>query len=448
MRSPLSSPYLIVGLGVSGRAAAHLLLSQGVEVHGTDCDESVLNGSAEVECLVQRGLKIRKQVTADTITSYGCLVVSPGIFPSHPLLLEARKRDIPVIGEIELGCRYATSPLYGITGTNGKTTVTLLVAHMLNQGGKRARSLGNVGIPLTRELGQLTPDEQIILELSSYQIETLHSRCLSAGLILNITPDHLDRYESLEGYAQAKYQLERALKEDAFLYINESAWQQYGYLCHRASGVRLYGYSPHSFIYTDLHALYREGKRVCLLPLSLRHRRSHDLENFMAAYALCAEQDLCIESCLSAFESFCKPPHRIEYILEADGIRYYDDSKGTNIDAVIRAVESVEGPLILIAGGVDKGFPYTAWIEPFSNKVKCVCAIGGAAATIKQQIDSHVPVTCYPSLEAAVEGAISVAKIGDAILLSPGCASFDMFRDYVHRGEEFQRLIHARQNSR
>ena len=346
------------------------------------------------------------------------------------------------MGEIELGCQVAKNPMLGITGTNGKTTVTLLVTHVLQHCAQAAKALGNVGIPFTRELLNIDVQSTLVLELSSYQIETLYQPCLEAGLILNITPDHLDRYQNMEAYAKAKCEIERSLKPGKDLYMEESAWQQYGHLL-KSQKPRLYGYHASNFISTDLFTVFRDGKKAFDLPSGLRNKKSHDLENLLAAYALCADRGITGEGFLDAWQSFKKPSHRIEFFIEHQGVRYYDDSKGTNIDAVMRAVQSLEGPLILIAGGVDKGAAYTPWIEVFRNKVKLICAIGQAAGKIHEQIASQIPVMVFNSLDEAVQQATQVVQKGESVLLSPGCSSFDMFKDYVHRGQEFQRIVRA-----
>jgi UDP-N-acetylmuramoylalanine--D-glutamate ligase len=244
----------------------------------------------------------------------------------------------------------------------------------------------------------------------------------------------------MEAYAASKCILKRCIKPKGFLYIEEKAWQDYGHLVS-GTNVRLYGYTNHCFLFTDLNAVFREGECLFELPDCLKHRRSHDLENFLAAYALCAERGISGAAFVQAFQTFNKPAHRIEFVVDHLGVHYYDDSKGTNLDAVIRAVQSLNRPIVLIAGGVDKGAPYTPWIQEFVNKVKLICAIGQAAAKIHEQMAPQIPVTIFNSLEDAVHEAAHFAVSGDIVLLSPGCSSFDMFKDYAHRGDEFKRIV-------
>lgn len=436
----------VLGLGMSGRSAAEFLLAHGASVHGIDREVHALASNPEIQELREAGLTLHPEKDFQKIDRFDFMVLSPGIPLNHPLVQAAQQAQLPVIGEIELGCQAAKNPMLGITGTNGKTTVTLLVAHVLKHCGQSAKALGNVGTPFTRELLNMTPQETIVLELSSYQIETLYQRCLDAGLILNITPDHLDRYQTMEAYAKAKCEMERTLKPEGHLYMEEKAWKEYGHLL-KGKKPRLYGYDKAAFISTDLSSVFCEGKKLFELPSALKNKKNHDLENLLAAFALCADRGVSGTTFLDAWQSFKKPPHRIEFVKEFQGVRYYDDSKGTNIDAVKRAVQSLEGAIILIAGGVDKGSPYTPWLEEFKNKVKLICAIGQAAAKIHEQLDSQIPVMMFNSLDEAVQEAIRFAQKGDNVLLSPGCSSFDMFKDYAQRGKEFQRIIHEWANS-
>lgn len=432
---------VVIGMGMSGRSAAEFLIAHGALVHGVDRDPHLLSTHPEIHTLQQRGLTIQFEKDCQDLTLFDLVVLSPGVPLQHPLVQLAQRLALPIIGEIELGCQFAQNPMIGITGTNGKTTVTLLITHVLKHCGQLAHALGNVEIPFTRELLNLPPSDSIILELSSYQLETLHQPCLESALLLNITPDHLERHGTMEAYAQAKCRIERCLKAQGHLYMEEKAWQQYGSLC-REKIPRLYGYHPTSFIYTDLQAVFCQGNKVFELPLVLRNKKTHDLENLLAAYAICANRGISAAHFLEAWQSFKKPLHRIEFVTAYQGITYYDDSKGTNVDAVSRAVQLLEGPIILIAGGVDKGSTYAPWLEEFKNKVKSICAIGQAAAKIQTQLAGHFPVIIFSSLEEAVHYAAQEAEQGDKVLLSPGCASFDMFKDYAHRGREFQRIVH------
>ncbi|HEV8053023.1 MAG TPA: UDP-N-acetylmuramoyl-L-alanine--D-glutamate ligase, partial [Parachlamydiaceae bacterium] len=348
-----------------------------------------------------------------------------------------------------------------VTGTNGKTTVTLMTAHILETAGIKAKALGNVGIPLTSAVDALGDDKTdvFVIELSSFQLETLSKRFIDAAVILNITPDHLDRYPSLEGYAAAKIGMEKNLKETGKLFVENKCLKDFGKL-FKERRYATYGYQPENYLYTDSQDIFHDGKQVLKVSDLLAtgntnveqaktvrcapsSGRSHELENIMASYALCSTFSISPEDFLIGFGSFQKPSHRIEFVKTVDGVDYFDDSKGTNIDAVIRAVEVLNGDIILIAGGVDKGFPYTTWIDAFGGKVKAICAIGQAKEKMKNDLEKAIPVTLFSGLDEAIVFASSLAKSGDIVLLSPGCSSFDMFKDYVHRGLEFQRIVNG-----
>lgn len=395
---------LVLGLGISGISAGDLLLSLGYAVDGFDDKK---------ENLSHPRIKQLNSLSEVVLSHYGLLIVSPGVPSTHPLLSQAEKDGIETIGELELGARYLNAPAIGITGTNGKTTVTTLVNHALNFANVSARALGNVGVPLCQELAvKPLKGDVAVLELSSFQLETMKTKCLDAAVILNITPDHLDRYSSMQEYAKAKIAIARSLKKGGKLWIYHAIEKEFKPL--------LEGISYESF-----------GENA----------KDHHGENVEAALLLCQSFGVTLEKFQASLKTFKKPSHRIEYVSEIDGVKYYDDSKGTNIDAVIKAVNSLSGNIVLIAGGVDKGFPYTSWIEPFKDKIKSILAIGQSAKLIASQLSPHFPVKLFETLELAIVQAKAIAKPGDTVLLSPGCSSYDQFRDYKHRGETFQKIV-------
>jgi UDP-N-acetylmuramoylalanine--D-glutamate ligase len=436
---------LVLGLGISGRAAVKFLLKRGAHVCAVDRNPELISNHPDVQELIHEGLVAKHESVPIQIQLFDLVVVSPGVPPSNPLYAAAQKAGIEVIGEVELACRFLNHPFLAITGTNGKTTTTFLIAHVLNESGKSASILGNVGVPLTAEIDSSSfglEGHILVVELSSFQLETLHAKVVDAGVILNITPDHLDRYPDLRAYASAKIHLKDCMKPDGQLYIFEAAYREFQDL-FKGYRAFTYGYSPTSTFYTDKQNVYSSLHAEFLLPEQYHGMESHDVENLMAAYALCKTMGVTAEQFLKALATFKKPLHRLEFVRSFKDVAYYDDSKGTNIDAVIRAVNSLKGEIILIAGGVDKGAAYTPWIQAFAGKVKCVFAIGQAAFKIKQDLDSNLPVEESPTLEDAVKNATSLAKPGQVVLLSPGCSSFDMFRDYAHRGEEFKRIVNS-----
>lgn len=427
---------IVLGLGVSGRAAASFLQKLGKEVCGVDHNETFLKEHPEILALQKNGLVVYSENEKISLSLQDKMVVSPGIPSSHPLILEGKRLGIEIQGEIELGFSHFKNPIIGITGTNGKTTVTLLTTFVLNALGKKAKALGNIGTALLSHPIEDTTSI-LVVELSSFQLETIHSKALDHGVILNITPDHLDRYPSMEEYAKAKIHMQNCMKPNGRLWVFEEVYEEYGHLFQKTPFI--YGYSKKA----DLNVENKKGI-VGSWPSQIASSepfRNHDGENILAAFSLCEAFGISWEAFIHAASLFKKPPHRIEYIGLKEGVAFYDDSKGTNLDAVIRAVHQVPGKIVLIAGGVDKGAAYTPWIQHFNNKVKYICAIGEAAFKIQHQLASAIPVKICENLETAVYDAVKVAKPGESVLLSPGCASFDMFRDYAHRGEEFQKIV-------
>ncbi len=429
---------LVLGAGVSGRSATSFLLKRGAFATLVDGNLSHIESCPEIAALRQLGAKVIHESELSDLASFDYVVVSPGIAQTHPLYKMAIKQSIPVIGEVELGAKELniSKKCLGITGTNGKTTVTLLVEHVLNENGIAAIAIGNNGVPITSVVDDSKASVYVV-ELSSFQLETLTSACIDAAVILNITPDHLDRYASIEDYAKAKIKIASHLNPNADFIVQKRCYLEYKALFENFHPT-LYSESDSSFIDIPKEL---EGKW-------------HDIENYIASYLLCSYLSVGKDSFYKAFKSFNKPPHRIEFVGEVGGVKFYDDSKGTNLDAVISAVATFSSDIVLIAGGVDKGAPYTAWIDPFNlcrssaesharfkAKVKAICAIGKAANRIQEDLGRYVPVALCATLQEAVVQAMALADGKGVVLLSPGCSSYDMFKDYAHRGREFQRLV-------
>lgn len=432
---------IVVGLGISGRAAADFLLDQGAIICAIE-DHPPVN--TEIQHLLSRGLKIVNCAIDLAKLNLELMVVSPGISQEHSCYASARKLGIEIVGEAELAFRFLAQKkckCVGITGTNGKTTVTLLLEHILNANGIPAKAVGNSGFPLTALLKETDCDRVLFIELSSFQLETTQTRILDAAVLLNIKEDHLDRYNSFEEYAKAKINLFDCVKSEGSCYIEEQCYSDFASLLGDRK-LLSYGYKPESFIYRDLQDIMLEGIPQLALPLEYRGRRSHDLENLLAAFGIAKELGITPEGFTKAFASFKKPAHRLEFVRKIGGITFIDDSKATNVDAVVRAVESIQGPIILIAGGVDKGGSYAPWIQIFAGKVLKICTIGQAAEKIRNDLGAHVEIEHFQTLESAVMNAAASAMTKGTVLLSPGCASFDMFSSYAHRGTCFQEIVH------
>ncbi len=426
--------YFVLGLGLSGLAAAGKLLEEGAKVKAWDDSLSTRDPSEHLKALLGRGLELDPE---GWMTSDEC-IVSPGIPPTHPIYAAAVADGIPVSGEVELALRSLPNPCVAVSGTNGKTTVALLAAHLLRSAGVSARAVGNIGVPLCQL--DCPPSEVLVIELSSYQIDTMRSPRLSAAALLNITPDHLDRYGSMEAYAASKARLGDLLLPRGEFWVEGETAQLYSSQ-FSSRKPRLYGCGGGWDMNVGAESLRTDRGIEYILPLGYRTKSKHDRLNSAAALALCmpfcAEED----GFLRALETFVKPEHRLESVACIDGISYVNDSKGTNVAAVQHAVDSTAGPLWLIAGGVDKGGSYGPWKEAFKDKVQGLALIGEAAARIRSDLGEAMLCHDCDSLADAIEWTRAKARKGDTVLLSPGCSSFDMFRNYAHRGEEFKRLV-------
>lgn len=399
---------LILGYGVTGESAAQLLLRKKATVYAYDDHQVAMDEQTGVH-FISGNKEINR-------AQFDFIVASPGISPAHPVYRSAIERAIPVLGDIELAAKYLHQPVLLITGTNGKTTVTLLVEHILNFHGLNAKAVGNVGQPICSEIDY---PGILVIELSSFQLETMATPFADCGIILNITPDHLDRYASLKEYAAAKVKLGKLIKKEGAFYIHHTIAEQFPDLLN---GVPFKAFNGREY-------------------LSEQYKEDHNLNNLAAAFLLCRNFDLNWEQVCRAYASFKKPPHRIQFVKKVNHISFYDDSKGTNIDAVIKAVQSLEGDIALIAGGVDKGSSYRPWINSFAGKVRKIYAIGEAAQKIYEELHEAIQVDICQSLQDAVKNAYKSASSGSLVLLSPGCASYDMFKNYKHRGEEYQRIV-------
>ncbi len=433
---------LVVGMGKSGKSAYTFLSTKGWSVVGTD-DSAVVR-----EELSKNGWNIENN---PSIENFDLIVPSPGIPPSHLLVKKALFLHKPCIGEICLGLELLSKEhsIIGITGTNGKTTVTLLITHVLNSLGYPARAVGNIGEPFTSYALQPVKGEILVAEISSYQLEPFYKTTerqeeyLDVALLLNISPDHLDWHGSLEAYAQSKFSIQNWVKKEGSFYINLKTLQEHSAFFVPKRDLFTWGSIPGAYWWVDKERM-KKGEEIELeFPPFLQNQGMHDRENILAAWIAVQKWGIKPEDFLQALSTFKKPVCRIEFVEEIEGVRYVDDSKGTNIDATIQAVKSMEGNVILIAGGVHKGASYKEWIEVFKNKVETIIAIGEAASLIEQDLSQQLKVERAISLEEAVIKAHSLAKRGQSVLLSPGCASFDMFKNFEDRGLQFKAGVDA-----
>jgi len=437
----------VVGLGRSGVAAARLLSVRGAQVVVTD-DKS----PDQLDRFLQtaKGLPNVQMalggISAEAVLNADLVVVSPGVRFDHPLLAQAREKGVRVIGEMELAYGYCPSPIVAITGTNGKTTTTTLTALMLNEGGIRAVECGNIGRAFAEAVFELSREEWAILEVSSFQLETIREFKPKVAAVLNITPDHLDRHGSMQSYAEMKARVfENQDSEDAVL-LNASDKFTAALAGMAKSRKFLFGFPkegqgasvPGCFATGDMLELM--GTK--LLPLSeIGIPGPHNQENAAASALmahLCGVKPPAIAETLRRFRGV---EHRIEFSGEVGGVRFINDSKGTNVDSVEKALQSFPAPIILILGGRDKKGDFTKLLPLIKERVTRVVALGEARPKIVQQLSGEVVVVEAATLEEAVSGAYAAAQPKGTVLLSPGCASFDMFENYEDRGRKFKAAV-------
>jgi UDP-N-acetylmuramoylalanine--D-glutamate ligase len=436
---------VVVGLGRSGFSAARYLLAQGFEVAVTDsrAEPPELPRLEALERELKRKLRVRRGgFDVSLLDGAELLVVSPGVAPSGPFFDAARAKGLPVIGDIELFARAVRAPVAGVTGTNGKSTVTTLLAQMAVRSGVRIRSGGNLGQPALDLLDDST--ELYVLELSSFQLETTSSLSLAAAAVLNVTPDHLDRYRDLDAYAAAKARI-YARCEVAVINRDDARVQAMVGDAQRSLSFSLNAASDADYVLLQQpdgeRWLGRHGEP--LLPLRAMHLTGlHNAANALAALALGEALSLPLPAMLEELRCFSGLPHRSQWVADVRGVHYIDDSKGTNVGATLAAVEGMQGPLLVILGGEGKGQDFHPLRTAFTGKVRCALLIGRDAPALAAALEGACECRFAPSLDAAVEMAAALATAGDTVLLSPACASLDMFRDYAHRGSVFVAAVH------
>ncbi len=370
-----------------------------------------------------------------------CVVASPGVSLAEPFFVEARRRGLEIVGDIELFARAADAPVVGITGTNGKSTVTTLVGRMAQRAGLRVRVGGNLGEPA---LDLLSPGsaQLYVLELSSFQLESTTSLALKAAVVLNVTPDHLDRYDSVEAYAEAKARIFGRC-ETAVINLDDPL-----VVAMPRPGQKTLSFSLRASIGADYAVATRDGEwwltrrgEPLLAVSTMKIKGLHNAANALASLALGDALGLPMPAMLEELASFPGLPHRSQWVADIRGVTYINDSKGTNVGATIAAVSGMEGPLIMIAGGDGKNQDFAELANVFRGKVRHTVLIGRDAAAIGKALAGVCTLETCTSLEDAVRAAAKAAQPGDTVLLSPACASLDMFRDYTHRGAVFTQAV-------
>ncbi len=447
---------VVVGLGKTGASCLRYFAKHGIAASATDSRRAP-PGLAELGPLAQ-AIDIRLGgFDLSLLDGASQLLISPGVSLEEPIAQAARARGIEVLGDIELFARGVRAPVIGITGTNGKSTVTSLVAGMASAAGRRVLAGGNLGVPALDLLDQPIPD-LYVLELSSFQLETTSSLELLGAVVLNVTADHMDRYASVADYAGAK---SRIFAHAATVVLNADDPLVAGMLGGAATRgcaatVAEHGRKQRVVTFSTQrpdadYSLVRAGNQTFLgrhgegvLDLSrMKITGLHNAANALAALALGDAAGLPLAAMRSALEAFAGLPHRSQWVADISGVRYVDDSKGTNVGATIAAVDGMQGPLVMIAGGAGKGQDFAPLAAAFQDKVRHVLLIGKDAPAIEQVMMGVCSTERAASMEDAVMAAARAALPGDTVLLSPACASLDMFRDYGHRGDVFAAAVRA-----
>jgi len=435
---------LVVGLGKSGVASALFLKKRGarVTVSDTKSGDELRN---EIPLLLDHGITVETGGHGErTFRGQDLIVISPGVPVDAPALEQARALGGSVIGEIELAAQFLPGPIVAITGSNGKTTTTTLAGEIMTAGGFPALVGGNIGTPAISLAERAQPETVIVLEVSSFQLETIQTFRPKVAVVLNVTPDHLDRHRTFEVYAEAKTRIFENQQGNDFAVLNADDATCVAMAVRTRAQV--FWFSRQKEV--QLGAWVREGKilfrdasgqkeilQVSEIPL----KGAHNLENVLAAVCAGALMGCAPERIRQAVREFKAVEHRLEFVATVRGVDYYNDSKATNVDATIKALESFPANIHLILGGKDKGSDYTVLNDLLRQRVKRVYTIGAAAAKIESQIRAEV--VHAETLENAIRKAHAVAQAGDVVLLAPACASFDQFKNYEHRGKVFKEIV-------
>jgi UDP-N-acetylmuramoylalanine--D-glutamate ligase len=436
---------LVVGLGKSGVASALFLKAHGaqVTVSDTKSGDELRN---EIPVLLDHGITVETGGHGDrTFRGQDLIVVSPGVPVDAPPLVQARALGESVIGEIELAAQFLPGPIVAITGSNGKTTTTTLTGEILTAAGLPTLVGGNIGTPAISLAGRANPETAIVLEISSFQLETIQTFRPKIAVILNVTPDHLDRHRTFEVYVDAKARIFENQQDTDFAVLNaddptctamgsrtraQVLWFSRQNEVQQGAWVR-----DGNIVFRDAKG-QREIMQVSEVPL----KGAHNLENVLAAVAAGVLMGCAPGKIRQAVLDFKAVEHRLECVATIRGVDYYNDSKATNVDATIKALESFPANIHLILGGKDKGSDYTVLNELLRQRVKRVYTIGAAAAKIESQIKGP-EIVHAETLENAIRKAHATAQSGDVVLLAPACASFDQFKNYEHRGQTFKEIV-------
>ena len=445
---------LVVGLGKSGLAAALFLRRRGAQVTVSDL-RSAQALSKEIPSLLEAGISVEAGGHGLlTFRRQDLIVVSPGVPLSTPELVQVRTLGLPIIGELELAARFLKGDVLAITGSNGKTTTTTLCGEIFSAAGLKTLVAGNIGLPVIEVVDQSAPGAWSVLEVSSFQLETTESFHPHVAVILNITPDHLDRHGTFENYVAMKERIFANQTGGDYLILNgdDPVTQQ---AASRAPSQILW-FSRSKIVRRGTFLLNgmvmfrasEQGTSVPVLPLAeISLKGEHNIENVLAAVCAACVAKIPAEVIARAVASFHAVEHRLEFVASIHGVDYYNDSKATNVDATAKAIASFPGNIHLILGGKDKNSDYTQLNALLRARVKAVYTIGSAAEKIEGQIAGVTKVVRAGTLEAAVDQAAGQAVAGDVVLLAPACSSFDQFENYEERGRVFKQAVMSRRGA-
>ena len=437
---------LVVGLGRSGHAVALCLQRHGAVVTVTDTKPPAAFSPLLPELLAQKiGVQLGSQ-RAEVFLAHDLVVVSPGVPWDLPQLQATRARGIPVVPEIEVASWYLSDPIVGVTGSNGKTTTTTLLGKMLEASGFPTFVGGNIGVPLSSAVDRVTTGSIIVSELSSFQLEAIRDFRPHVAVLLNISPNHLDRHPSFEAYAQAKRQIFRNQRAEDYAILNaDDPWVRG--LSPALAGRKVFfsrlQQIPCGLFVSNGNVVYRMGhlERVLLETREVRLRGGFNLEDVLGAAAAACVLGADFDAVRSAVREFKGVEHRLEYVRSLGGVEFYNNSKATSVDATVKSLEAFEHGVHLILGGKDKGAPYAPLRPLLKDRVREVLLIGAAAGRIAQELSGAVELIRAGNLENAVLEAFQCARPGDVVLLAPACSSFDQFQDYEHRGRVFKEVV-------
>ena len=439
---------LVVGLGKSGVASALFLKAHGasVTVSDTKPPDELKN---EIPALLDQGIAVETGGHGErTFRGQDLIVVSPGVPVDSPPLVQARALGEKVIGEIELAAEFFPGEIVAITGSNGKTTTTTLAGEILTAGGLSTVVGGNIGTPAISLVERASTETIAVLEVSSFQLETIQTFRPRIAVVLNVTPDHLDRHRTFAAYTDAKARIFENQRADDFAVLNAEDPTCVGLATRTKAAVFWFSRTEEvkqGAYVREGQILFRDskGQREIMLLSEIPLKGAHNVENVLAAVCVGALSKIDPDQIRKAVAAFKAVEHRLEYVATVRGVEYYNDSKATNVDATIKALESFPSNIHLILGGKDKGSDYSVLNDLLRQRVKRVYTIGAAAAKIESQIKGAAEIVHAETLENAIKRASESAQPGDIVLLAPACASFDQFRSYEHRGKVFKEVVKA-----